>query len=257
MKKQIKESIDELYKEQLCQQNSIKSKKRPIMLPIIVTLVLSAAIVLFTVIQLPKSPHPSNEEVISNGNNQASNSNEEATQDFREVSSTVKKNGTVIFYNENDIQYLEEEFQQAEKVAGLANMATPQFEIMLGEDGELFFLWFNEDHSATLMEAKNTYVIYKIRSAEKIEKMVQESLAFAHFMANIKWESGVVSMVKPFNLTFTYASIRYQLWLNEEHNTVTLVPIENNANRWASLNEADSATLMKFLETNNRESSFR
>lgn len=244
MKKQIKESIDELYKEQLRQQKPIKNKK----LPIIFTLFVTAVVVLFAVFQLPKTPNLQNEEVMSNENNQESNINQEATQSIKEETSSVKKNGTVTFYHENDIQYLKEVFQQAEQLPGIANIATPQYKVRLGEDGELFFLWFNKDHSATLMESKVTHTIYKIHSAEKIEKMVQESLAFAQLMADIKWETGMLSMVKPFNLTFTYNSTRYQLWLNDEYNTVTLVPVENNANRWTSLNETDSSTLMKFIE---------
>lgn len=174
MKEQIKESIDELYKEQLRQQKSKKSNNQPKKLPIIVTLFVTAAVVLFAVIQLPKAPNFQNEEEMSNGNNQDTTIIQEATQDVKEKTGTIKKNGTVIFYDDNDIQYLKEAFQQAEQVPGIANLATPQYTVQLGEDGELFFLWFNDDNSATLMESKDTHTIYKISSAEKIEKMLQE-----------------------------------------------------------------------------------
>lgn len=243
MKKHIKESIDELYKVQLRQEKSVKNKKQPKKLPIIVTLIVTAAVVLFSVIQLPKAPNLQNEEVLSNGNYQDTN------QGVKEEASFVKENGTVTFYSENDIQYLKEVFQQAEQIPGIANMATPQYKVRLGEGGELFFLWFNGDHSATLMKSEDTHTIYKISSAEKIEKMLKESIALEQFMADIKWETGMVSMVKPSDMKFTSGSTRYQLWLNEEHHTVTLVPVENNVNRWASLNKADSAILMKYLKT--------
>lgn len=250
MKKQIKESIDELYKEQLCQQKSIKIKKHPKKLPILFTLFVTATVVLFAVFQLQKAPNFQNEEAISNGNYKDTTITQEATQSVKEETSTVNKNGTVTFYHENDIQFLKKEFQRAEQIPGIANISSPQYKVRLGEDGELFFLWFNGDQSATLMESKDTHTIYKINSAEKIEEMLQETKALEQFMADIKWETGMVSMVKPFDMTFASGSTRYQLWLNEEQRTITLVPVENNANRWTSLNEKDSATLMTFLEKN-------
>lgn len=250
MKKQIKESINELYIEQLRQQNATKSIKIRKKLPTIIALSVTTAVVLFTVILLLKEPNSQNEEAINNRYNLATNIAKDTMQDFE-----VKKNGTVTINDEKDIQYLEEVFYLAEQIPGIANMATPQYKVRLGADGELFYLWFNEDYSATLMKSTDTHTIYKIHSAEKIEKMVLESLTFKQFIYGIKWETGMVSMVKPFDLTFTNDSTHYQLWLNEEYHTVTLVPVENNMNRWASLNETDSATLMTFLETSNNDQS--
>ncbi|MFJ7951317.1 hypothetical protein ACIQZG_07295 [Lysinibacillus sp. NPDC096418] len=179
MKKQIKESIDELNQQQLHQENFVKSTKQSRTLPIIATLFLSATIVMFIVTLLPKGADFQNEVAISIDNNLDTNLIQEAMQGYKEEAVMVKKNGTVIFYDEGDIQYLEGMFQQAEQIPGIVNMATPQYKVRLGEDGELFFLWFNEDHSATLMKSEVTHTIYKIQSAEKIEKMLQERLALA------------------------------------------------------------------------------
>lgn len=242
MKKQIKESINELYTEQLQQQNATKSIRRRKKLQTFITLFVTTVVALFTVILLLKAPNSQNEEVINNT----------ITLDTMK-DTEVKKNGTVTINDENDIQYLEEVFLLAEQISGIANMAVPQYKIRLGADGELFYLWFNEDSSATLMKSTDTHTIYKIHSAEKIEEIIQGSLAFTQFMDEINWETGMVSMAEPFDLTFTSDTTKYQLWLNEKDQTVTLVPVENNVNRWVSLNEKDSATLMNFLETSNND----
>ena len=249
MKKQIKDSINELYIEQLRQQSSTKRIKQRKKLPIMITLFVTTAVVMFTVILLPKVPNSLNEEAINNNVYLDTNITQDGTQDFKVEKSTIKSNQTVTIYDEKDIQYVEEVFRLAKQIPGIANISTPQYKVQLGAESELFFLWFNEDHSATLMKSPDTYTIFKIRSAEKIEEIVKENVVFKQLMDGVEWKTGMVSMMRPFDLTFIYESTHYQLWLNEEEQIATLVPVEKNVNRWASLNKKDSATLMMLLET--------
>ncbi|MFD1864224.1 hypothetical protein [Planococcus chinensis] len=67
-----------------------------------------------------------------------------------------------------------ESFQKAldgaVKIEGTVNMSTPHAKILHSSDS--YFLWFNENNTATLMDATDTHTIYTVFAVSKIKEMI-------------------------------------------------------------------------------------
>ncbi|KOS68981.1 hypothetical protein AEA09_10775 [Lysinibacillus contaminans] len=74
--------------------------------------------------------------------------------------------------NPDELALLKELFKDAVKLIGIANIVDPQYRIQLEND--LYFLWFNEDDTAAIMNANETHTIYTISSAEKIKEIIDQ-----------------------------------------------------------------------------------
>lgn len=76
----------------------------------------------------------------------------------------------VEFISENDRAWFQKAIKGAAKIDGAVNMAAPHYKIIDGE--ERFFLWLNEDGSATLMNASDTHAIYEMDESSNIKELV-------------------------------------------------------------------------------------
>lgn len=76
----------------------------------------------------------------------------------------------VEFISENDRAQFQKATKDTVKIDGAVNMAAPHYKIIDGE--ESYFLWLNEDGSATLMNASDTHTIYEMDESSNIKELV-------------------------------------------------------------------------------------
>lgn len=76
----------------------------------------------------------------------------------------------VEFISENDRARFQKAIKDAVKIDGAVNMAAPHYKII--DDEESYFLWLNEDGSATLMNVSDTHAIYEMDESSNIKELV-------------------------------------------------------------------------------------
>lgn len=90
----------------------------------------------------------------------------EETIDF----SKVKPNSLQTISNEEQILIIQKAVNRARKIDGIADIGVPQYKIKLNDTE--YFLWINEDNTATIMNVKDTHTIYKIDSVKKLKEVI-------------------------------------------------------------------------------------
>lgn len=73
--------------------------------------------------------------------------------------------------NKEDIELFQKALDGAVKIEGTVNMSAPHAKIIHSNDS--YFLWFNLDDTATLMNTKDTHAIYTIFGVGKIKEMLE------------------------------------------------------------------------------------
>ncbi|MGE7021607.1 hypothetical protein [Solibacillus cecembensis] len=86
--------------------------------------------------------------------------------------SEQKPNTLQVISNEEDILIITNAINSAKKMAGKPDIADPHYQLELGENN--YYLWINQDNTATIMNVNDTNTIYKIYAAEKLISTIQQ-----------------------------------------------------------------------------------
>jgi len=85
--------------------------------------------------------------------------------------SKAKENALKTITDPEEIEQIEKTFHNAKKQSGIVDVTDPQYKVDL--ENESYYLWFNEDGTAVIMNTKDTHTIFKIDSADELEEMIQ------------------------------------------------------------------------------------
>jgi hypothetical protein len=85
--------------------------------------------------------------------------------------SKAKENALKTIADPEEIEQIEKTFHNAKKQSGIVDVTDPQYKVDL--ENESYFLWFNKDGTAVIMNTKDTHTIFKIDSADELEEMIQ------------------------------------------------------------------------------------
>ncbi|OUM92360.1 MAG: hypothetical protein C6W57_13095 [Caldibacillus debilis] len=85
--------------------------------------------------------------------------------------SKAKENALKTITDPEEIEQIEKTFHNAKKQSGIVDVTDPQYKVDL--ENESYYLWFNKDGTAVIMNTKDTHTIFKIDSADELEEMIQ------------------------------------------------------------------------------------
>jgi len=85
--------------------------------------------------------------------------------------SKAKENALKTITDPEEIEQIEKTFHNAKKQSGIVDVTDPQYKVDL--ENESYYLWFNKDGTAVIMNMKDTHTIFKIDSADELEEMIQ------------------------------------------------------------------------------------
>lgn len=85
--------------------------------------------------------------------------------------SKAKENPLKTITDPEEIEQIEKTFHNAKKQSGIVDVTDPQYKVDL--ENESYYLWFNKDGTAVIMNTKDTHTIFKIDSADELEEMIQ------------------------------------------------------------------------------------
>lgn len=149
MRKEIKNSLDELFEEvNLFEKGRVKPKRTSKFMPLLATIVVSAAVLLFSITQISQQNQTANLQEIP-----------------IEVTSIEE---TQIIVSENT---LGEELKTAVKQPGIPNMVEPDAQITFME--RLISIWFQEDGSAVIIYNDEPNAYYIVPHAPVLKEYVK------------------------------------------------------------------------------------
>ncbi|MEK4425751.1 hypothetical protein [Solibacillus sp. FSL K6-1523] len=105
--------------------------------------------------------------------------NEQSTKNLQPIEinemisfSEQRPNTLQVLANQEDILSITNSINSAKKLDGKVDMADPHYHLKVGKSN--YYLWVNQDHTATIMNVNDTNTIYRIYAAEKFISTIQQ-----------------------------------------------------------------------------------
>lgn len=76
-----------------------------------------------------------------------------------------------IIKNEDEISILIDALNKAEKINGIVDTIEPQYEIKIKRNH--YYIWLNSNNTATIMNSKETEILYKISDAKELKTLIR------------------------------------------------------------------------------------
>lgn len=90
----------------------------------------------------------------------------------QELNSSKRTDPKIVYklIEEEEIKVVRNNIDKAVKIEGIVNMNNPQYKIKIAN--EIYFIWFNEDSTATIMNAEDTQIAYTVPFNEQFKEII-------------------------------------------------------------------------------------